>query len=454
MWKERAHGNRLPCDKKLVWPGALDEWRPALIASPTPMRKRTLSPLEQDHLRRQTATWLADGVIEATRKSPWTCNPVFVEKKNGTIRTCIDYRPVNAVTQDFDWPLPRLQDLRHRTRGARWFTRMDLRDAFFRIKVPTEWRPLTCFTCDGKDYQFRKMPFGLKTAPSVFQRFMDYGLRACKNFSFWYIDDVLVYATHLTELRALTERVRRALRAMKVEVNEAKSEYEKQGLLFAGMWVYAGGQGPNLAKVKEVLALPVPRTKVERESALGLVSWLRDHIPLASLLTASLMPRQGEEVSKEELEIGWKRLTSHIARSITTLGHWNEEKEAQLFTDASQTGVAAVLVQEGRIIALASRKLTPAETRYSTTDREHLSLLLAAEKLKIFLHRSGAETYVFNDHAAHVSRRTTDMTPRQTRWYLNIARWIPTIRHVKGKNNPADFFSRWPVEILGGQIRI
>jgi len=393
-------------------------------------------------------------VVERTRKLPWVNNPVFVEKKNGKIRVCIDCRPVNAVTQDFDWPLPRLQDLRFRLGGAKWFSRMDLSDAFFRIRVPAEWRPYTAFRSDGQDYQFTRMPFGLKTAPAVFQRFMDHGLKTCWEFSFWYIDDVLVFADSLAELRARTTTVRRRLKSMGCAINEEKSEYETGGLLFAGLWIYSKGQGPNFLKVKEVLSIPLPRTKKDRQSALGLVSYLRDHIPLASLFTAVLSPREGEETSEEELAQAWVKLTKHIARTITTLGTWDEKRSAELYTDASGTGAAAVLMQDGRIIALASRKLTPAETRYSTTDREHLSLLLAAQKFKIFLHRQGAETRVWNDHAAHVFRKTAEMTPRQTRWHFLIGQWIPTIKHVSGPNNPADFFSRWQLEISGGQIRV
>ena len=430
------------------------EWIPVLSGSPTPPRPRPLSPIEQGHLRQATADWLAKGVVEKTRQLPWVNNPVFVEKKNGTIRTCIDCRPVNAVTEDFDWPLPRLQDLRFRLGGAKWFARMDLRDAFFRIKVPAEWRPHTAFRCDGTTYQFTRMPFGLKTAPAVFQRFMDHGLKSCWEFSFWYIDDVLVFADSLAELRRRVTIVRGRLRSMGCEVNEEKSEYDARGLLFAGLWIYSKGQGPNHLKVEEVLSIPTPRTKKERQSALGLVSYLRDHIPLASLLTAVLSPREGETTSEEELGHAWKRLTKHIARTITTLGHWDENKPADLFTDASNAGAAAVLMQDGRIIALASRKLTPAETRYSATDREHLSLLLAAQKFKFFLHRQGANTRVANDHAAHVFRKTTEMTPRQTRWHTIIGQWVPTITHVSGVNNPADFFSRWQVEISGGQILV
>lgn len=368
---------------------------------------------------------------------------------------CIDCRPANAVTEDFNWPLPKLRDLRQRIKGATWFARLDLRDAFFRIKVPKKWRFLTAFSCDGKRYWFRRMPFGLKTAPSVFQRFMDHVLQDRTEGTFGYMDDVLVFADSSPLLAKRVRMVQDDLSHRGCEINWEKSERAAPALRFAGMWIYGSGVGPNLHKVRDVLALPVPRTKEEKQSALGLVSWLRDFIPLASHWTAELYPGKGEALSASEYEKEWGRLKRHIANRITTLGHFDEHQEAQLYADASGRGVGAVLLQQQRIIAIVSRKLTPAEQRYSATDREHLSLTYAAKTLKVFLHRPSGATQVFSDHAALIGRKHTEMMPRQARWAEIIQQWMPNLRHVAGKQNPADFFSRWAVsEKWGLEISI
>lgn len=411
------------------------------------------SPTERGHLRSQTSTWLQKGVVEKCGPLPYVNNTVFVAKASGAIRVCIDCTPANQVTKDFDWPLPRLQDLRHHLPGARWFSRMDLSDAFFRISVPAKWRHLTAYRCDGQNYWFRRMPFGLKTAPAVFQRYMDHILAPVREYCFWYIDDVLVFGQSRLEVRQRTERVKQLLLRHGNQVSEGKSEYEKQGLLFAGMWVYHKGMGPNHKKVAQVLALPPPTTKVEKQSALGLVSYLRDHIPLASHFTSMLSTSEANTITTEEYHGEWERLRQHIARAITTLGEWDEEQDADLFVDASKSGCAGILIQNGRIIAVVSRKLTPAETRYSATDREQLGLLLAAKKLRLFLHRPLGTTRVWTDHAALLGRKTTDMTPRQARWHTIVHQWITNTCHVRGKNNPADFPSRWGLE-TGGQIRV
>jgi hypothetical protein len=429
----------------------VDAWIPDLDGEPTPPRPRQRTPIEDGLLADQTRLWEKQGVVEVGKRIMWTNNPVFVAKKNGTTRVCIDCRPANAVTKKLDWPLLKLQELRHRLKGMRWFTRIDLKDAFFRIAIPEEWRHLTAYESGGRFYQFKRMPFGLKTAPAVFQRWMDHILKHLSHVACWYMDDVLVYAETLSELHRRTRKVRAALVEARCRINEDKSLYDQQGLLFGGLWLYPEGVGPNYTKVREALALAPPRTKKDKQSALGLVSYLRDFIPLLSILTADL---SGTPIDETEYQRQWSKLMRHISHAVTTLKHWQDEEDADLYTDASGTGAAAVLIQDGRIIAVASRKLQGAETRYSATDREHLSLLLAAQKFRVFLHRQRGNTNVWNDHAALMNRQTNDMTPRQARWFTKINQWIPNVAHVKGSKNPADFFSRWGVDMTGGQIRV
>lgn len=367
---------------------------------------------------------------------------------------CVDCTPANLVTAAFDWPLPSLQDLRHRTKGSAWFTRIDLSDAFFRISVPQRFRGLTAFKVGNQAYQFKRMPFGLKTAPSVFQRYMDWGLSEHANYAFWYIDDVLIHAPTQSELRHKEKAIRARLLEMGSAINEAKGESGRRGLLFAGLWVFKDGIGPNAKKLSEAMALAVPTTKAEAQSALGLVSYLRDHLPLLGHFTAMLYPdKQGLRLSEEQYAAEWGKLHRHL-QAATTLRHWTNGKDADLYTDASGYALGAVLMQDGKIVGLASRKLTPAETRYSATDREHLGLVYAARKFRIFLHQSSSTTRVWSDHAALITRNPSDMTPRQARWHQIVTHWMPNVCHVKGKDNPADFISRWTCGTILGAVHV
>lgn len=457
LWEEGPHRHKLPrCIKKLSSSRALDEWIPELTGTPIRPRQRPLSPTEQALLRTQVETWLGSGVIEPRPHQPLNNNLVFVAKSNGRIRVCDDCSPVNAVTRDYDWPLPRLQDIRMKVTGSRYFTRLDLTDAFFRIKIPAQFRYLTAFTSGTQQYQFRRMPFGLKTAPAVFQQFMDTTLAPHTNGSLWYIDDILIHAESLHELRTRTAGVKRTLRLAGCKINEDKSEYERTGLLFAGLYVHSVGVGPNLKKVREVLAIPPPTTKKDVQSALGLVSYLRDFIPLVSHFSAHLYPGKDDTtlLSPAQYEEEWTRLLRHVTSAASSMRHWDERSDASLFTDASGHSLGVVIIQHGKVVAVSSRKLTPAETRYSATDREHLGLVHAAKRFRVFLHRQEGETQVWSDHAALVTRKGGDMTPRQARWHELVTQWIPNAKHVKGLENPADIFSRWPVEIFGGVLKL
>lgn len=453
MWQERTQGLRLQGLEKLESHARHDLWIPELDGDPIPPRRRVLTPIQAKQVQDQARSWHEKQVIEPIPTPAYCNNLVLVAKKDGRIRVCVDCTPANDVTKGFDWPLPRLQDVRYRVRGYTWFSRIDLKDAFFRVRIPAQYRHLTAFMSGGQAYQFKRMPFGLKTAPAVFQRFMDWGLSQFSEHALWYMDDILISANSAREVRTRERLLRAQLRRMQCEVNEDKSESAKQGLLFAGLWVSGEGIGPDEKQVRSLLSLPAPTTKAEAQSALGLVSYLRDFIPLVGHYTALLYPdKNGLRLDKDAYEAEWGRLARHLVSALSTTHHWKDGVDADLYTDASQYALGAVVIQQGRIVAVASRKLSPAETRYSATDREHLGLVFAAERFRMILHQSDATTRVWCDHSALVTRKIDRLTPRQARWQTVVQSWMPRITHVKGKNNPADYVSRWRFEGVGANF--
>lgn len=432
---------------------AFDVWIPTLEGTPIAPRRRVLSPIQETQAIAQAQQWLQDNVIETITNPMLLNNLVLVAKKDGRIRVCVDCTPANNVTQEFDWPLPRLQDLRYFLKGSQYFSRIDLKDAFFRIRVPAEFRYLTAFRAGGNSYQFTHMPFGLKTAPAVFQRFMDQGLARHIGYAWWYIDDILIVAETRSSLRERERAVRESLRKMRCRVNEDKSITQQTEILFVGLTVTVAGVGPNPEKVQDILNTPPPCNKAEAQSALGLVSYLRDFIPLVSHFTAQLYPdRQGLRLPEDTYHTLWRRLMQHLASAVVINHHWKENTAADLYTDASLYALGALVIQDQRVVALASRKLSPAETRYSATDREHLGLVFAADKFRLLLHQQHSSVNTWTDHSALLSRQDAVLTPRQARWKLKISTWIPRLGHVKGKENPADFISRWRVDNVGAKI--
>ena len=439
--------------EKLAPQRRIDVWIPELNGDPLPPRRRLLTPIQHQQATEQVTQWQAKDVIEPIDTPPLSNNLVLVAKKDGRTRVCVDCTPANRVTEGFDWPLPRLQDMRHRIQGHTWFARIDLRDAFFRIGVPAAYRHLTAFTVGKQTYQFKRMPFGLKTAPAVFQRFMDWGLAKFAEWALWYIDDILIMAHSRKELARRERELRSKLQQMGCEVNEDKSVTNQRSLLFVGMWVYGEGIGPNVSKLAELANIPAPANKADAQSALGLVSYLRDFIPLVGHFTSQLYPDKGGlKLPEAEYARQWGLLVRHLVSAATTTRHWREGIDADLYTDASAYALGVILMQEGRVVCLASRKLSPAETRYSATDREHLGLVYAAEKFRMFLHQSTSNTRVWSDHSALVTRKPDKLTPRQARWHTLVQAWMPNVTHVRGKDNPADFISRWKIGGVGANF--
>lgn len=454
MWQERTHGPRVPFEEKLGRHARTDVWVPILNGSPLAPRRRVLSSIQETQAVKQALDWLARGIVEKISNPPLVNNLVLALKGNGQIRVCVDCTPANKVTEDLDWAMPRLQDLRYFVKGTQWFARIDLSDAFFRLLIPVQYRHLTAFRAGGQTYQFKRMPFGLKTAPAHFQRYMDWGLSEYTGWAFWYLDDILIKGTTLSELRQRERAIRARLKQMGSTVNETKSETGKTSLRFAGLWVTGVGIGPDLRKVYELLNIPAPTTKAEAQSALGLVSYLRDFIPLVTHFTAMLHPdKNGLRLGQDDYARQWSLLLRHLANAWTINHHWKEGIPADLYTDASLTGLGVILIQGGKVVALAARKLSSAETRYSATDREHLGLVYAAEKFRIILHQPDSPVRVWTDHNALLSRKREGLLPRQARWTEIITAWIPKLNHVKGMDNPADFISRWRLATVGAELR-
>lgn len=390
--------------------------------------------MERATLKAQLDKWITNGVAEASRA--WVaCNPHFVGKKDGSVRTVIDYRPFNDVIEPWDWPLPKIRDIRHQLAGSSWYCRLDLKDAFHRVGVDPASRPLTAFWTPWGVYQFKRMPFGLSTAPATYQRFLDWILQPVKQLLVNYVDDILLYSATLPRLRALRRRVLRLLASSNVEVNWKKSVMESREVDFVGLSIRGGEIGAALP----VRPFTTPHTKAEWQSALGFANCYRDYIPMYSSLTERLYPGSNQ-VDEATRQTRWGELWTQLHHAMT-LSQFSYDQPSSLFLDASQYAVGGVLLQGGKVCGLFSKGLTGPQSRYSATDREHLALMLGVEAFRVFL-QSNQQVTVNTDHTALLNRDEGALTHRQFRWKTRILAITTNIRYVPGRDNPADYWSR------------
>jgi hypothetical protein len=202
---------------------------------------------------------LKQGLIQPSA-SPWSFPVVVVKKKNGKLRFCVNYKPLNDITKKDNYPLPRIDELLDSLQDAQWFTTLDLASGYWQIKVRKEDQEKTAFITKFGTYEFKVMPFGLCNAPVTFQRTMDKVLDGIKEkFVLVYLDDVIIYSKtfkeHMKHLTEVLNRIRQANLRLKAE----KCHFVATELQFLGHVVGKEGVKPDPEKVDKMVNYPEPR---------------------------------------------------------------------------------------------------------------------------------------------------------------------------------------------------
>jgi hypothetical protein len=249
---------------------------------------RRMSPQMLGELQKQLATFLANGEIEPAR-GPWASPILFVRKKNGTYRFCVDYRALNAKTIKDRYPLPRMEDCLDQLRGACYFTALDLQSGYHQVPMAEKSKPLTAFTCRYGTYQFRVMPFGLTNAPATFQAWMNDILRPfLDRFVVVYLDDILIYSRTEEEHRRHLTDVMRALEDAGARLNLAKCKFFQDQTTFLGHIVTRQGVHTDPRLVAKIRENPRPTSKKDVRSFLGVVNYYRRFIQGCAQISAPL----------------------------------------------------------------------------------------------------------------------------------------------------------------------
>ncbi|GJU28034.1 putative reverse transcriptase domain-containing protein [Tanacetum coccineum] len=357
------------------------EFNIELIPGAEPISKAPyrMAPIELKELKDQLQELLERGFIRPS-VSPWGAPVLFVKKKDGSMRLCIDYRELNKITIRNRYPLPRIDDLFDQLQGAKHFSKIDLRSGYHQLRVKEQDISKTAFRTRYGHYEFLVMPFGLTNAPAVFMDLMNRVFHEfLDKFVIVFIDDILVFSKSKEEHEEHLRTVLQILRQEKLYAKFSKCEFWLSKVAFLGHIVSAEGITMDPAKVEAITKWPRPTSVTEVRSFLGLAGYYRRFVEGFSRLALPLtkLMRKGEKfVWNEEREKSFEELKQRLVSSpILTLP--SGSGGFQIYSDASKKGLGCVLMQHGKVIAYASRQLKPYEVNYPTYDLELAAVVFA-----------------------------------------------------------------------------
>ncbi|CDH61371.1 retrotransposon ty3-gypsy subclass [Lichtheimia corymbifera JMRC:FSU:9682] len=404
-----------------------------------------MSPLELEELRKQLKELLDLRLIRPST-SPWGAPVLFVRKKSGDLRMCIDYRAINQVTKRHGHPLPRIDECLEQLSGAKFFTSLDLKSGYHQLRIQDDDVPKTAFNTRYGSYEWLVVPFGLRNSPALFQSTMNRILNEyLDDFVMVYLDDILIYSKSKEEHELHVRKVLQRLRDEKLIANIKKCEFYKTELEFLGFHISAGGYLPSRAKVKAIQEWPTPTNVHEVRQFVGLGShyrrFIRNFAAIASPLT-DLTKGTGTKtraiIWSDECQQAFDKIKSLITQA-PILASPDDSKPYIIETDACDYGVGAVLLQKGsdgiaHPIAFESKKLSKEERSYPAQERELLAILHALRTWRCFI--EGRSYTVFSDHnPLHYFRTQSKPTTRLTRWIADIELYDPDIQYKPGKEN-------------------
>lgn len=360
-------------------------------------------------------------IIEPVSGAPrWISGMSAVPKGKGDFRLIVNMRGPNKAIQRQFHQMPRVDEMKAKLTGSKFFTKLDLHSAFHHVMISEKSRELTTFMAPNGMYRFKRLVFGVNCAPEIFQRIMEGILKDIKDVII-YIDDILIYAATIEQLRENTEKVLATLEKNNLSLNKEKCVFEAESLAFLGHQLSAAGLNIEEQKVKDVGAFREPKTASELKSFLGLASYVSAYIPRFADLTEPLWRVSGNNVAFEwgdEQKLSFENVKKAIMTCTTSQGFFSVNDKTFLYTDASPHAVGAVLVQQDeqedyRIISFASKTLTKTERKYPQTQREALAVVWATEHYYYYLLGSSFTICTDAQGIAYIYGRGSD-TPTQT----------------------------------------
>ena len=428
-------------------------------AKPAFLREREVPYALREAVERELDSLEASGIISKTDTSDWGSPLVVIQKKNGGVRLCVDYKVhVNKQLQGAHYPIRKIEDILNSLKDSKWFCTLDLYKAYLHVPVDKPSSIIQTISTHRGTYHMNRLSFGIKTAPSEFNRIIDQILQGLpKTVS--YFDDIIVHGATAEECKWNLRKCFERLRLHNLHLNRQKCSFFQQRIQFLGHVVEFNKILKSKEKVKAVTEMPRPKSCDGVRTFLGMVTYYSRFIPDLSTLSAplrSLLKKDKTFRWTAQCEAAFIKLKNEIC-SDRVLMPYNPDLPVQLACDASPDGISGVLshiLDNGteRPIAFTSRALTEAEANYSQLDREALAIIYSVQHFYLYL--IGRRFTLITDNQPlerifHQHSKIPKMTSaRLQRYAAYLSGFDYQVHSKRGKDNSnADCLSRAPVNL-------
>lgn len=386
--------------------------------------------------------------------APYASPVLFVQKHDGSLRFCVDYRKLNAITIRNRYPIPLIEEVLARVVGCKYLTKLDIIAAFNKLRMHPDSEDFTTFTTSFGAFKYHVLPFGLTGGPASYQQYMNDTLFEYLNdFCQAYLDDILIYSKTKKEHKEHVRKVLLKLREAGLQADIDKCEFHVQETKFLGLMVSTNGLRMDPSKIEVVAGWETPTCLKEVQAFVGFCNFYRRFIkdfsktvkPLVAL-TKKDCPFQWSEACQAAFEH-----MKHLVTSAPVLRHYERSRPAVLETDSSDFVNGGVLSQaddDGVLhpVAFYSKNLLPAECNYEIYDKELLAIVRCLEHWRPELESTDIPIQIFTDHKSlEYFMQTKELTRRQARWAEKLADFNFKIMYRSGKSNgKADALTRMP----------
>lgn len=430
--------------------------------TPIYSKPRRLSIAERNQVRYIVDDLLQKGIIRPS-SSPYASALVLVRKKNGEIRKCVDYRPLNKITVRDNYPLPLIDTCLEHLGSKRFFTLMDLKNGFHQIDMHEDSIKFTSFVTPDGQFEYIKMPFGLKNAPAQFQRFINHVLHTfiASGQLVVYLDDIIIASVDLEDHLCILGDVLRTLRNNGLELRMDKCKFVYEELDYLGYRANPKGIRPSDQHIQAIQNYPVPRNIKEVQRCLGLFSYFRRFVSSFSTIAkplSNLLKDKAIFVFNDFCLRAFNILRDKLINS-PVLAIYNPSRETELHCDASAVGFGSVLLQkqeDGKLhpIAYFSKTASSDEAKLHSYELETLSIIYALKRFHTYLH--GIPFKIITDCNSLVETlKNRNSSAKIARWSLFLEDYNYSISHRPGSSmSYVDALSRKQVGAITDDIDI